>query len=631
MGEVLRNSLSIINTSHGYSCQHNSNSPSNREHRIRNRCFHPSLPCYSAIKTNRKHAKCMHGLSMVSMSEKGLFGFEITQSRMIRMDLLFGSTRRTNNFLIVSSVVPSVESGLMCEEEEGKTFIRRRKEELGSSSLEHKLPPWGNLVIHQDSDLEPGDVNQPSTVSKGTVAIHENKVHFLEERDEQILSKRILMLSRSNRVTSALELHRSMEFCGLRPHVHACNSLLSCLLRNEMFDDALRFYEFMKKNKITSGHTSSLMLKAVANAQGFDSALKMFAELEGDCRQKKDFDVILYNTMISVCGKENNWVQTERLWRSMKESGHIGTTVTYRLLISIFVRCGKNELALDAYHEMVHNGLEPSEDAMQAIIGACTKEGEWDLALFVFQNMLNSALKPNSVACNALINSLGKAGKVKLALRLYKFMESLGHTPDSYTWNALLGALYRSNLHADALQLFETIKREHSSQLNIHLYNSALMSCEKLKFWDKALQILWQMEASALSVPTASYNMVIGACEAARKPKVALQIYEHMIHQKCTPDTFTHLSLIRGCIWGSLWAEVEEILDRVTPNASLYNAVVHGMCLRGKTESAKKLYMRMRKNDLQPDGKTRALMLQNLSKNSLRRRNRSYYNPRKKY
>lgn len=55
-------------------------------------------------------------------------------------------------------------------------------------------------------------------------------------------------------------------------------------------------------------------------------------------------------------------------------------------------------------------------------------------------------------------------------------------------------------------------------------------------------------------------------------------------------------------------------LLQVAPDISLYNAVIQGMCLRGKFESAKKLYTRMRESGLKPDGKTRALMLQNLQR-----------------
>ncbi|XP_077230591.1 pentatricopeptide repeat-containing protein At3g29290-like [Tasmannia lanceolata] len=372
----------------------------------------------------------------------------------------------------------------------------------------------------------------------------------------------------------------------------------------------------MKEKETVTGHTYSLILKAVASAQGCDSALKMFVELEGERTLRRSFDAVVYNTMISVCGKANNWVQMEGQWRRLKEDGYSGTEVTYRVLVSTFVRCGQTELALDAFHEMVQNQLKPCEDVMKAIIGACAKEGKWALALDVIQLMLDSGLKPNAIAYNALINCLGKAGEVDLAFRIYNLMKSSGHVADVCTCNALLSAHYRGNRYADVLQLFERITREKSSDLNAHLYNVSLMSCQRLGSWDRSLQLLWHVEASGMAISTVWYNHVIGAFEAARKPEVALQVYKHMIHQKCNPDTFTYLSLIRSCVWGSLWAEVDEILDCVTPVASLYNALIRGMCLRGRTTLAKKLYKRMRNSGLKPDGKTWALMLQHLPKDS---------------
>ncbi|GAB4831726.1 hypothetical protein Ancab_005738 [Ancistrocladus abbreviatus] len=483
--------------------------------------------------------------------------------------------------------------------------------------LVNRPKKMGNLVALNvlDRGTEDGlaceeDRKIPSVFSVGS----DVRFHYLEERNEKVLSNRIVVLSRTNKTRSALELFKSMEFSGLKPDSHACNSILSCFLRNNMLEHALEVFKFMKMNTITSAHSYSLVLKAVANEWGSVAALRMFWEWEGDTKLKEDFDVIVYNTMISVCGKENDWVQMERLWNLMKKSGHHGTAVTYRILVCTFVRCGEYELAMDAYSEMLQVGLRTSEDAMRAIIGACTKEGKWDLALGVFESMLKSGLKPNLVACNTLINSLGKAGKVQAAFRVYSHTKVLGHSPDAYTWNSLLGALYKANQHAEALQLFDNIKKDQRSVLNIQLYNTALMCCQRLRLWDKALQLLWQMEVSGISVSTSSYNLVLGACEAARKPKIALQVYEHMIDQQCSPDTFTYLSLIRSCTWGSLWTELEEILHFTTPNVSLYNAAIHGMCLRGKTESAKRIYMKMRDFGLVPDGKTRVLMLQHLQK-----------------
>ncbi|KAH6774568.1 Pentatricopeptide repeat superfamily protein [Perilla frutescens var. hirtella] len=542
-----------------------------------------------------------HGFGVVVLAENTSLR---TTKRRVRESFLLSKSFEGKNLCGLPSKVASLEFESVLEE----------KEDLDANGSENILPPWGALA-DQESDDRNGLDDRSTTPLKAVdeIKVDESmdEIYYLEERNEEILSKRILKLSRNNKIRSALALYRSMDASGLLPNSHACNSLLSCLLRNRRLDDALRVFEFMRSSDIITGHTYSLILKAVANARSRDAALSMFEEAERDSNSKKCMDALVYNTMIAIFGKVNDWVQAKRMWRSLSDNGCVGTVVTYRMLVCIFVRCGQNELALDAYHEMVQNGLSPGDDAMQAIIGACVREGKWDTALDVLQCMLNNDLQPSLITCNALINSLGKAAKVELAFKVYDLLKSLGYAPDAYTWNGLLCALNRANRHADAVQLFESIRKEHSSVLNLHIYNTCLMSCQRLGLWDKAMQLLWQMEVSGFPVSVTSYNLVIGACEAARKPKVALQVYKHMVQQKQTPDIFTLLSLIRSCIWGSLWKDVEELL-KAEPNGSLYNAAIQGTCLRKERDLARKFYMNMREIGLKPDGKTRALMLQNL-------------------
>ncbi|XP_058070256.1 pentatricopeptide repeat-containing protein At3g29290 [Magnolia sinica] len=621
MLEALRNSAAICVRANGF---HSRRQPSNT-HPSKGiiGCFYCDLGIRPSRWKTRRNFSGIYDLNDVYVVVECVNSWcGIQPKKVAGTKQVFGSIRRRANSVMISGF----ESELLCEEEEEEEgmniLIRKREVKHNISIYDQKLDPCRNVVILGGENNAENTCSPSSSNLEESFRMYETKLHFLEERDEEILSKRMLSLSRSNKVRSALELFFSMEASGLCLGVHACNSLLSCLLRVGSLTIALRVFRMMKEKGIGTGHTYSLILTAVAAAHGCDSALRMFTELEGEGMLKKSSDALVYNTMISVCGRAKDWFQMERMWRRLKEDGYSGTLVTYRLLVSSFVRCSQTELAIEAYHEMIQNQLTPSEDVMKAIVGACAKEGKWDLALNVFQEMLERGLKPNAIAYNALINCLGKAGKVDLSFKIYKVMKSSGHTADAYTWNALLTALYRGNRHADVLRLFESIRMERSSELNDHLYNVALMSCQRLGSWDRSLQLLWQMEASGMSMSTMSYNHVIEACEAARKPKVALQVYNHMIHEKCTPDTFTYLSLIRACIWGSLWAEAAEILNCTTPNASLYNALIHGLCLRGQYTSAKKLYMQMSSIGLKPDGKTRALMLQHLRKDLVRQHSR---------
>jgi len=423
---------------------------------------------------------------------------------------------------------------------------------------EKELGPLGEV---EEEDVDVSFVAEKDLRRQGLNVVNEDGVLFLEEMDENVLSNRILELSRTNKIRSAMEYFRSMEMFGLCPNIHACNSLLSGLLRNGSFKDCFKVFDFTKEKGMTTGHTYSLILMACAKGQGCDSAVEFFRKLERVCDVEKDFDAVVYNTMISICREVGNWSEIERLWRSMKENGCDRTLVTYRLLISSFVRCNQSELALYAYHEMVQNGFEPNSNILNSIICVCAKEGKWDEALSVFQKMLTGDFKPNLVTCNVLINSLGREGELNLAFQVYNSMKSFGQKPDAYTYNALMTSLNKANKHDEALKIYSRIERSQICEFNKHLYNTALMSCSELSLWDRAVEILWQMEASGLSDLTVSYNLVIRTCELARKPKIAWQVYEHMVHQNCSPNIFTYLSIIRCCTRGQLYEELEEILN----------------------------------------------------------------------
>lgn len=518
-------------------------------------------------------------------------------------------------------IVDEYDDGVVVDDENDEG-----REEFDSSFVfNKKLSPLGEL--EQDGDVyfaaekdlgplgevEEEDVDVPFVAEKdfrrqGLKVANEDGVLFLEEMDENVLSNRILELSRTNKIRSAMEYFRSMEMFGLCPNIHACNSLLSGLMRNGSFHDCFKVFDFTKEKGMSTGHTYSLILMACAKGQGCDSAVEFFSKLERECDVEKDFDAVVYNTMISICKEVDNWSEIEKLWRSMKENGCDRTLVTYRLLISSFVRCNQSELSLYAYHEMVQNGFEPNSNILNSIICVCAKEGKWDEALSVFQKMLTGDFKPNLVACNVLINSLGRSGELKLAYQVYNTMKSFGQKPDAYTYNALMSSLNKANKHDEALKIYNRIERSQICEFNKHLYNTALMSCSELRLWDKAVEILWQMEASGLSDLTVSYNLVIRTCELARKPKIAWQVYEHMVHQKCSPNIFTYLSIIRCCTRGDLYEELLEILNKTVPNAALYNTAVQGMCLRGNINLANEVYTKMLEHDLEPDVKTRVLM-----------------------
>ncbi|XP_056842997.1 pentatricopeptide repeat-containing protein At3g29290-like [Raphanus sativus] len=267
----------------------------------------------------------------------------------------------------VSITASSNQLNCKCYSVKKSTCVWRSRHSL-DFALTMKLKP--RHVVYSSSSVKVKSFSLETTrmsFLEKPEAVRKSRIHFLEERDEEMLSKRLLKLSRSDKLRSASELFDSMRVSSLQPNPHACNSFLSCLLRNGDLQRVFTVFEFMRTKENLTGHTYSLLLKAVSEAKGCDSALRMFREIENDPNQKRYFDVVLYNTVISLCGRVNNVCETERVWRVMSSDGLVGTEVTYSLLVSIFVRCGRSELALDAYDEMINNKITPREDAMHAL------------------------------------------------------------------------------------------------------------------------------------------------------------------------------------------------------------------------------------------------------------------------
>lgn len=481
--------------------------------------------------------------------------------------------------------------------------------------------PTGNMTVSHNS-FESSKKAHCLVPAKLKVCVNNEHVEespgsLANQKEEARLSRMIVVHSRSNKVASALKVYRRMEESALHPDLHAYNSLIAALMRKGSVEIALRIFESMKKVVKPSECTYSLLMKAVANSKSCEHALHLLQEME--TWDDLTADIIVYTTLISACGKARKWNEVNQLWRKLKQGGCKETMVTYRLLVSTFVQCDQVELALEAYQDMVQNGWQANGDILKGLTCVCAKERKWTLALNFFQKIVDSGLKPNLVTYNTLINCLGKAGEVDLAFKIYEHMQAVGHNADVYTAQALLNGLNKTGQFARSLSLFEHMKTSDNFEMDAFIYKVALVSCHCLGLWEKSLQYIWEMEKRGIKPGSSSYNLLLATCEIAGQPKVALQVFEHMLSVDCSPNTFTYLPLIRACGNGIHLHELEQVLNSlsetgVTASASIYNTLVQTLCSCGEIKLAQKFCMEMISKGLHPDGRTYRLMREYLPK-----------------
>jgi len=192
------------------------------------------------------------------------------------------------------------------------------------------------------------------------------------------------------------------------------NSILDGLLKASMYEEALKTYEDMKKNKIRrSNATFSILIKIYSKLDMVDKAIE------------------LYNEML----QEN-----------MKPS-----LITYTSILQILIKSKKIQFAIDIFDEILKNKLNPDQVLYNVIINGCVFNGRLeDACRFLFesfkcnQRLCNDVYK--NVICNLLTNRvMDYSYKIDLTLKVCKELKSNGLEIDYELYYKVMKMCYKSH------------------------------------------------------------------------------------------------------------------------------------------------------------------------------------------
>ncbi len=80
---------------------------------------------------------------------------------------------------------------------------------------------------------------------------------------------------------------------------------------------------------------------------------------------------------------------------------------------------------------------------------------------------------------------------------------------------------------------------------------TALITCEKGKQPERALELIEAMQRQGLVPDVITYNALISACEKGKQPERALELFEATQRQGLVPNVITYNALISACEKGN--------------------------------------------------------------------------------
>ncbi|CAN1783410.1 Pentatricopeptide repeat-containing protein At1g03540 [Linum perenne] len=208
-------------------------------------------------------------------------------------------------------------------------------------------------------------------------------------------------------------------------------SVISAFIRNDMYSEALAFFNSMQRK-----HRFSL------DAFTFGTVLTACGNL-GRARQGREVhakvitsgvDVIVESALVDLYAKCGCVDFAYRVFKQMPDRN----LITWNTMIRGFAQNGRIEGALALFDDMVKQGVKPDYITFIGVLFACSHSGLVDQGKRHFTSMVSEyGIRPGIEHYNCMVDLLGRAGLIEEAEAL---LENADCRDDSSLWTVLLGA-----------------------------------------------------------------------------------------------------------------------------------------------------------------------------------------------
>merc|ERR1719247_1528972 len=321
--------------------------------------------------------------------------------------------------------------------------------------------------------------------------------------------------------------------------------------------------------------------------------------------RKEDVDISKHVAMMRARSKENDLEGAMQVFRKLQSSGVQLTALAYNALLDSCVQCGKVNVALQHFNEMLNAlvavkdrhemwalvremnamGMRPNsvtcsiilksltahsatDDVRQAmslidnlqedmdevlfasVIEACVRIGQLDLLSAKLQQYAAKGGLAGLTAptYGSMIKAYGRARDIERVRELWAEMRRRNVRPTSITLGCMVDALVCNSEPDEALRLVKEVRDDMSMReiLNTVIYSTLLKGFGRAQQPEKVQQVFEDMQADGIACNTVSYNTMIDANARTGRMDRCDELFMDMQAVGVQPDIITFSTLIKG-------------------------------------------------------------------------------------
>lgn len=367
-------------------------------------------------------------------------------------------------------------------------------------------------------------------------------------QDPFIAPKLISSFSLCSQITPAINVFNQLQ----HPNTLLYNTLIRAFTQNSLFTQAFSTFSQMQKKGVgTDSFTYPFLLKACSGQFALRQIQMIHTQI---VKSGFSSDIFVPNSLIDSYSKCGAGVEDVRkLFDEMPERD----VVSWNSLIAGFVKAGELGEAQRAFDEM------PERDVVSwnTVLDGCAKAGEMNTAFKLFERMPER----NIVSWSTLIWGYSKCSDMEMARMLFDRMPVKSLVP----WTIMISGYAEKGLGKQASTLYD------------------------------------EMEKAGLKPDDATVISILAACAESGLLGLGKRIHVYINGTQLKHRTQICNALVdmyAKC--GSLDKAMKVFDEMTTKDVVSWNSMVQGLAMHGYGESALKLFGRMKREGVTPDGIT---------------------------
>lgn len=401
------------------------------------------------------------------------------------------------------------------------------------------------------------------------------------------------------------------------------NALISAYSQDGHGKEAFDLFTLMQQERVKPDKLTFVNLLAACASPGN----LMKGRYIHDCISNGEYraDFVLDNSLLNMYGKCGALEDAREIFDNMLKR----SVVSWTTMITAYTQHGSGSTALQFYHEMKQQGVQPNKITFISILGACdnclalldgklihasivnakiesdmfigsalinmySKCGALDEAWWVFDNMVQR----NVVTWNSMISACSQHGHYCKALSLFQEMQQEGLKPNGVTYTSILNACTTLAVLQDGKAIHASItmtgfgSHDAVASALIHMYGK----CNKL---EDARSVFDNMQEHDV----VAWSAIISAYADQGHGKKAFELFQEMQQQGVEADKVTYICILGACSIPDALEEGKAIQAHIVnagydSNVKIGNALINMYSKCGALENASSVFNRLDQHDV---------------------------------